>query len=113
MRKLKALYAQGGGLPFFKPDKSAAKMTALIKRVLGGKKRCGKWMQDSGTLPSSHSLRKTGATMADSAGAPRQGRFLSWGGWDDPRALVSYCKGDWSGTGFSHLYFDWLVDYPI
>ena len=70
-------------------------------------------MYDSVTSPSSHTLRKTGATMADSAGAARHGRFLRWGGWDDPRALVNYCKGEWLGTGFSHLYFDWLVDYSI
>ena len=113
MRKLKALYAHGGGLPLFEPKSSASKMTALIKRVLGGKKKCVEWMFETGTLPSSHTLRKTAASMADSAGAPRQGRFLRWGGWDDPRAISSYCKGSWSGSGFSHLYFDWLVDYSI
>ena len=113
MRKLKTTYAKGGGLPLFKAKSSAAKMSALIVRVLGGKAASKKWSFEAGTTPSSHSLRKTGATMAERAGAPREGRFLRWGDWDDPRALVNYTSGTWEGTGFSRVYFDWLVDYTI
>jgi hypothetical protein len=113
MCKLKELQPRGGGMPQYLPKASAAKMSALIKRVLGGRAKLKAWMFEKDAVPSSHSLRKTGATMAERAGAPRSGRFLQWGGWEDPRALVNYTKGEWSGTGFSYLYFDWLVDYSI
>ena len=113
MRYLKTTYDRGGGLPRFPPDSSARRMTALIKRVLGGTKASKAFMYDTSTSPSSHTLRKTGATMAERAGAPRHGRFLRWGGWDEPKALVNYVSGEWEATGFSHRYFDWLVDYSI
>ena len=51
--------------------------------------------------------------MAERSGAPREGRFLRWGEWDDPRAIQSYVAGTWEGSGFSRLYFDWLVDASI
>ena len=113
MRKLKTTYAKGGGLPLFSEKVSASKMTALIKRVLGGKRGYGRWMYDSTSAPSSHSLRKTGATMAERSNAPREGRFLRWGEWDDPQAIKSYTSGEWEGSGFSRVYFDWLVDFTI
>ena len=103
----------GGGLPVFGKKKSASGMTALIKRVLGGRRKSSQHMFDPSTFPSSHTLRKTGATMAERAGAPREGRFLRWGGWDDPRVIKEYTAGTWEASGFSRLYFDWLVDTRI
>ena len=111
--KLRSTYAMGGGLPTFSRQGSAKGMTALIRRVLGGKTAAKACMFDPSQLPSSHTLRKTGATMAERSGAPREGRFLRWGEWDDPRAIQSYVAGTWEGSGFSRLYFDWLVDASI
>ena len=50
--------------------------------------------------------------MAERAGAPREGRLLRWGGWEEPKAIVNYVSGEWEATGFSHQYY-WLVDYSI
>ena len=93
--------------------KPAPAATALLKRVLGGKNGCKKHMPMTSTLPTSHSMRKTGATMAERAGAPREGKFLRWGEWEDPRALTNYCSGEFEASGFSHALFDWLIDYSI
>ena len=50
--------------------------------------------------------------MAERVGATREGRSL--GGFpDDPRFLQNHDAWDLEGTGFSRVYFDWLVDYTI
>ena len=62
-----------------------------------------------GKCLSSHSLRKTMASMAASLGLPTKVAAMSWGGWGSEDAMRPYINRHYKGTGLAAQLFDWLT----
>ena len=113
------------------PDHPRNRMFATIKRAIDqqcffipsgsvtlASKRITEVLQDEifqdfdmpkGRCFSSHSGRKTLASMCAGLGDMQKAAAMSWGGWGSEAAMQPYINRHYKATGLSAQLFDWLA----
>ena len=90
-------------------------ITGTLEEVFGGERNMLNSVKE-GRKPTSHSMRKTGASAAYAAGVDKP-TLQKWGEWsrgsgknpDFWGALQNYVDLEYQSTRFSKQFFDWLM----